>query len=65
MDSTLSWIKSSFSFANGNCIQVAALPDGSIAIRNSKDPHGPQLHFDSDEWTAFLAGVEAGEFSRI
>lgn len=65
MDSTLSWIKSSFSFANGNCIQVAALPDGSVAIRNSKDPEGPQLHFDNDEWTAFLAGVEAGEFSRI
>ena len=32
------WIKSSFSFANGNCVEVAALSDGKTGVRDSKDP---------------------------
>jgi hypothetical protein len=26
------WIKGSLSFANGNCVQIAELPDGQIGI---------------------------------
>jgi hypothetical protein len=29
------WLKSSFSFANGDCVEVAALPDGRIGVRDS------------------------------
>lgn len=60
---TLSWVTSSLSRANGNCVQMAALPDRRVAVRDSKNPEGPHLHFSSDEWAAFLAGVKAGEFS--
>ncbi len=58
----LSWVKSSLSFANGNCVEVAASPDGEVAVRDSKDPEGPVLRFTPDEWQAFLGGVRNGEF---
>ena len=56
------WIKSSLSYANGNCVEVASLPDGEIGVRNSRDSSGPVLSFTSDEWHAFLGGVRNGEF---
>jgi predicted secreted Zn-dependent protease len=59
------WVKSSFSFANGNCVEVADLPDGRIGVRNSRDPEGPVLRFTSDEWQAFLGGVRRGEFGSF
>jgi Domain of unknown function (DUF397) len=56
------WVKSSMSFANGNCVEVAGLPGGAIGVRNSRDPDGPVLRFTSAEWRAFLGGVRNGEF---
>jgi hypothetical protein len=56
------WIKSSRSFANGNCVEIAALPDGMIGIRDSKNPEGPILRFAPDEWKAFIGGVRRREF---
>ena len=56
------WIKSSLSYANGNCVEVASLPGGEIGVRNSRDPGGPVLTFTPDEWHAFLGGVRNGEF---
>lgn len=65
----MNWVKSSFSFANGNCVQVAATGDGEwppgVQLRDSKDPGGPVLVFTAAEWDAFLAGARAGEFDRI
>lgn len=60
--SGLEWVKSSYSGNNGNCVEVAALPDGGRALRDSKNPHGPALVFTLDEWQAFIAGATAGEF---
>ena len=59
------WVKSSLSFSNGNCIQVARLPGGTIGVRNSRDPDGPVLKFTPVEWTAFLGGCRAGQFDRF
>jgi hypothetical protein len=56
------WVKSSLSFSNGACVEVAALPGGRIGVRHSKDPSGPVLRFTPAEWHAFLAGAQAGEF---
>ncbi len=56
------WIKSSLSFSNSNCVEVASLPDGEIGVRDSKDPRGPVLRFTSNEWHAFLGGVRNAEF---
>jgi hypothetical protein len=46
---------------SGNCLHVATLEDGNIAIRHS-DPHGPAIIATPEEWTAFQDGVAAGEF---
>ena len=56
------WVKSSLSFSNGNCVEVASLPDGEIGVRNSRDSEAAILRFTSDEWHAFLGGVRNGEF---
>jgi hypothetical protein len=63
--SDANWTKSSLSFANGNCAEVASLPDGMIGVRDSKDPDGPVLRFTPDEWAAFIGGVKGGEFDRF
>jgi uncharacterized protein DUF397 len=54
------WLKSSISYANGNCVEVASLPGGEIGVRNSRDSAGPVLKFTSEEWLAFLIGVRNG-----
>jgi hypothetical protein len=59
------WVKSSLSFSNGNCVEVASLPEGGIGVRDSKDSEGPVLRFTPDEWQAFLGGVRNGEFDRF
>jgi Domain of unknown function (DUF397) len=64
-DSELHWFKSSLSFSNSNCVEVASLPDGEIGVRDSKDVEGPVLRFTSDEWRAFVGGVRSGEFDRF
>lgn len=57
----LHWFKSSAS-ALGNCVEVAHLPGGGVALRDSKD-RGKDPHlYTRGEWEAFLAGVKNGEF---
>ena len=34
---------------------------GIVAVRDSKDPHGPNLTFSRDEWRAFTNCVKRGE----
>lgn len=62
--SGLEWRKSSFSGENGNanCIEVALLPDGGVAIRDSKDDALAPHVYTAAEWEAFVLGVHAGEF---
>ena len=59
------WRKSSYSGYNGNCVEVAALGGGGVAVRNSRDPHGPALVYTRAEIAAFLAGVKDGEFDDV
>jgi Domain of unknown function (DUF397) len=47
-----------------NCVEVAAASDGSILLRDTKDESGSILRFTEQEWTGFLRGASAGEFSR-
>ncbi len=52
----MKWMKSSYSAQEGECVEVAPLPNG-VAVRDSKDSDGPVLRFTADEWRAFLARV--------
>jgi len=65
LGSGLHWTKSSLSFSNGNCVEVASLPGDQIGVRDSKDAEGPVLRFTPDEWHAFLGGVRNGEFDQF
>lgn len=61
--SELNWRKSTFSSgANGSCVEVAELPGGGRAVRNSKRPDAGRVDYTADEWRAFIAGVKNGEF---
>lgn len=60
-----SWTKSSLSFSNSNCVEVANLPNGEIGVRDSKDSEGAVLRFTPGEWHAFLGGVRNGEFDSF
>lgn len=64
-DSNPKWVKSSLSYSNGNCVEVANLAGGEIGVRHSKDTEGPVLRFNPDEWHAFLGGVRNGEFDSF
>jgi hypothetical protein len=59
------WQKSQHSNPNGACVELAALPNGEIAMRNSRFPVGPVLLYTQAEITAFLAGAKDGEFDHI
>ena len=54
------WHKSSHSGGQGNCVEVADMPDSSHAVRDSKDPEGPILRFPAEAWRAFVASVKSG-----
>lgn len=49
----------------GDCVEVASLPDGGVALRNSHDPDGVSLRYTPAEWAAFLDGVKGGEFDDL
>ena len=55
------WITSRFC-NNSACVQVAHLPGGMVALRDSKDTARSAHVFDREEWAAFIAGVKAGDF---
>jgi Domain of unknown function (DUF397) len=63
--STTLWRTSSFSGNNGTCVEVAALADGHIAVRNSNHPDQGIVLFTRAEMEAWIHGVKAGEFDDL
>jgi len=51
------WQKSSYSNPSGNCVEMARLPAGQVAVRDSKRPGDPVLVFTWAEWSAFVTAL--------
>jgi hypothetical protein len=62
---TARWRKSSASNPSGCCVELAELPGGKIAVRNSRDKSGPALVYPRAEIAAFLRDLRNGEFDSL
>ncbi|MDJ0383220.1 DUF397 domain-containing protein [Streptomyces sp. G-G2] len=62
---SVTWLKARVSVGNGECIELADLPGGEIAMRNSRHPEGPALIFTKAELHAFLTGAKGAEFDHL
>jgi Domain of unknown function (DUF397) len=52
------WRKSSYSGAVGNCVELALLRDGTVAVRNSRHPAGPALIHDRAGLAALVGSAK-------
>ncbi|WP_103532484.1 DUF397 domain-containing protein [Streptomyces sp. SM11] len=58
---TEAWIKSSYSGdTQGQCVEFQAVPDGGVAVGDSKDRNRGAVVFPSAAWGEFVAGVKSG-----
>lgn len=61
---TVAWWKSTYSDSGAQCVECGRLDTETVAVRDSKDPHGPALLFSRAAMTAFAAAAAAGEFGE-
>ncbi len=56
--SKMSWRKSSYSAACGDCVEVGLLKNGHIGVRDSKDATKAALGITAADWRAFVGKVK-------
>jgi len=61
----VTWQKSHHSNPQGSCVEMAQLPGGEVAVRNSRHPDGPALIYTKAEISALILGVKDGDFDRL
>jgi hypothetical protein len=61
----VTWRKSDYSNPSGSCLEIAVLPGGAVAVRNSRESDGPALIYTHAEIAAFLRGVKNGQFDDL
>lgn len=57
------WFKSSYSSNGGACIEVATnltATRGIVPVRDSKNPTGPRLGFETATWLSFVSAIKGG-----
>jgi hypothetical protein len=57
----VSFRKSSYSNATGECVEVAPYSPRLVAIRDSKNADGSWLFFTADGWQEFVSQVRKNE----
>jgi hypothetical protein len=53
----LNWFKSSYSSANGQCVECALLPGGEVAVRDTQNRDRDVLSIPADAWQQFTASL--------
>jgi hypothetical protein len=61
----VAWRKSRRSNSQGNCVEMAELKNGSVAMRNSRHPSGPALVYTRAEVEALIMGAKDGDFDYL
>jgi Domain of unknown function (DUF397) len=61
----VAWHKSRCSSPQGECVELARLATGDVAIRNSRHPGGAALVYTQAELEAFIQGVRDGDFDQF
>lgn len=61
----VTWRKSTASNPNGDCVELAPLQTGAVAMRNSRDPRGPALIYTRVAIAALLGAAKAGELDDL
>jgi hypothetical protein len=59
------WRKSRLSNSQGACVEMARLPGGEVAVRNSRDPDGPALIYPAAAIRALLDGARDGDLDSL
>lgn len=59
-----SWQTSSRSAGGENCVEIAFLDHGIVALRDSKNPSNAPHLFTDAEYGAFVDGIIDGELRR-
>lgn len=59
------WEKSHRSGSQGNCVEMARLEAGQVAVRNSRHPDGPALIYTLAEIEALIQGAKDGDFDHL
>ncbi len=55
------WRTSSYSTSGNQCVQVAPMPGGDVAVRDSKSPETGVCFVSRRAWAAFVAAIKTGE----
>jgi hypothetical protein len=63
--SDVAWRKSRHSNSQGTCVELAILPGGAVAVRNSRHSDSPALIYTPAEIDAFIRGAKDGEFDDL
>jgi hypothetical protein len=64
-DSTLTWVKSSYSGSQGgNCVEAASDGLGRMLVRDTNDRAGAVLKFAAAEWAEFSASLKSAPLAR-
>ena len=55
------WRTSSYSTSGNQCVEVAPLPGGEVAVRDSKNHDAGVLVIRAHAWAAFTAALKNGD----
>ncbi|MEH0470894.1 DUF397 domain-containing protein [Streptomyces sp. B21-097] len=56
----VTWWKASASAAQSDCVECAVVDSARVAVRDSKNPHGPALLLSRAAVADFVAGLTSG-----